>query len=261
MVWLSLICLQPSKRVIEMKRCFFIWVVAGLVLFLTSSGAVAKKEPLVEKDDPPAETEIICFAAKEKWVCAPARERQQAHQKAMRLIETPDDNEVDDEPATQVQITTVPQSTQWDVTEESLADNEVNAPAQVEVAESDPTPATQATPTEKAITSDQSDTELSATASPSSLNFRDWQQQQPAAWVLQLVGTTNLPNLEQFINQHDLSDATFAIATTEVKGAPWHIVLLGVFDSREAALAHRDTLSQSLQSAWARPVAGIQLLD
>ncbi len=224
---------------------------------VASSAALAKKEPLVEKDDPPAETEIVCFAAKEKWVCAPAGDRQQAHQKAMKLIDAQDDGEPDDEPPESVQITTVPEPTTWDVVEEPVNQKPVNQePKAVSTAETQLSE-TETPPVEQPYAVKQ--------AAPSSghvsVNFREWQQHRPEAWVLQLVGTTNLPNLEQFINQHDLSQSTFAIATTEVKGAPWHIVLLGVFDTRDAALAHRNALSHELQSAWPRPIAGIELLD
>ncbi len=54
-----------------------------LIILFGMCGAVMATAQ--DQEDPPAATEIICFAAQQKWVCAPADQKQQAHDKALRL--------------------------------------------------------------------------------------------------------------------------------------------------------------------------------
>lgn len=62
-----------------------------------------------DSEEATAETEIICFAAQKKWVCAPAGQKQQAHDKAMQMVqdqplELMDPPDSQDNQASQVEI-------------------------------------------------------------------------------------------------------------------------------------------------------------
>lgn len=254
------------------KTVFKLWII---LMAGASFMAMAQKVKPIEKESPPSETEIICFAAMEKWVCAPASDQQQAKDKAMRLI---------DEEARKkgVVIQTVQENNQWQdvVIEEPIETQQkttVNMNPQltdeaVVVAE----PTVQQSINE--VRSDQSNNQQS-TNRPSSArqssayqadtnrsqNFSDWQRTSSSKWTLQAVGTTNLPNLERFITENQLSEQTMSIATTEVKGAPWHIVLVGLFDSRDEAVAFRASAQDQGMTwstgAWPRPLDGIEIID
>ncbi len=186
---------------------------------------VKAQTPFDDEDHPTAD-ETVCFAANEQWVCAPVAARAIAHEKAMQLIKEAERNNV--------QITTVPEQTEWKVVEHSTG---VTA--------------------ERTQVMTQKDTQ----GTIQNQNFREWIAQHPSGWVLQLVGTTNRSNLDRFITEYDLSEVTFAVATTEMEGAPWYILLLGVYGDREAAVSVRDSLPFELQSAWPRQIASVRLLD
>lgn len=62
-----------------------------------------------DTEEATAETEIICFAAQKKWVCAPAGQKQQAHDKALQMVkdqplELMDPPDSQDNQASQVEI-------------------------------------------------------------------------------------------------------------------------------------------------------------
>ena len=242
-------------------------------MMLFGLAAEAKKSAPIEKESPPAETEIICFAAMEKWVCAPASDQQQAKAKAMRLIDEQKDNVI---------INTIPEQEQWQavVKEEPLDEavvesdkNSVIAQQSEMVERDDSVMALIADDTESSTQQTNEQTantaatvnDDSSSGRSNSRTFSNWQNNHSNKWTLQAVGTTNLPNLEAFIGQHHLSNETMAVATTEVKGAPWHVVLVGLFESRDQALAFKqESESQGVTwaaSSWPRPVDGIVTSD
>ncbi len=236
-------------------------------LVFLSSAVIAKKDLPVETESLASETEIICFAAMDKWVCAPASDQQQAKAKAMRLVE-------EKEQQNAVVIKTMPVESQWQeaVIEESVSEEHVQEtqdnPVQVGDT-SNQVPSIQPVAAQ-AVANQQETVQPIATPSAasnktSSQIFSEWQVSHNKQWTLQAVGTTNLPNLEDFITQNNLGKETMSIATTEVKGAPWHIVLVGLFDSRDQALAFKITAENRgdswAVSAWPRPVDGIVTLD
>ncbi|WP_154222513.1 SPOR domain-containing protein [Marinicella rhabdoformis] len=237
------------------KNAFLILVI---LLIGLNAPAEAKKELPVEKDSPPSETEIICFAAKEKWVCAPASDQQQAKDKAMRLIE--EKSQTDD-----VVIKTIPVEEEWNdvVIEESTTANASDAIESSGV-EVENTVAKESTVINQNPSPQQTQKSEQQPEHQSNV-FSDWKANHNQQWTLQAVGTTNLSNIERFITDNQLGNQTMSIATTEVKGAPWHIVLVGLFDNREQALAFKmaavDEGASWASSAWPRPINGITTLD
>ena len=63
--------------------------------------------------EPTAETEIICYAAQNQWVCAPADEKQKAHNKAMKLVEKKQASQFDVD-SSQVEIKTMDLNNDFD---------------------------------------------------------------------------------------------------------------------------------------------------
>lgn len=230
-----------------------------LVIFLTGlvSTGEAKKSLPIEKESPTSETEIICFAAKEKWVCAPATDQQQAKDKAMRLIDQKSQQE-------KVVINTIQQDAEWNevVIEEPSTLEPSTASTSSSTAEHNAN-----TNMQQVMDKSQTDVALQPeTGNQSQSNvFSDWQTNHGNQWTLQAVGTTNLQNLERFIADNSLGNETMSVATTEVKGAPWHIILVGLFDDREQALAFKNAAQNNgakwAGSAWPRPVNGIKSIN
>lgn len=257
-------CSTPSKRVHNMKKGLLF-----LLILVAAASVAAKKNLPIEKESPPSETEIVCFAAMEKWVCAPASDQQQAKDKAMRLIDEKMQQDA-------VVIQTIPTENQWQavVVDESATSE---SPAEISVTLAEPqieVNSASATVQDNPVitrseqvepTADQPVAEVALGSQKQSAHFSDWQANHSQQWTLQAVGTTNLPNLAGYINQNALDSENMAVATTEVKGAPWHIVLVGVFADREQALAYKmEAQSQGASwanQAWPRPIAGIVTID
>ncbi len=252
---------------------------------ILSFGVVAQSD-----DSPTSETEIICYAAQKQWVCAPADQKEKAHDKAMKLVQQGPD-ESDDEALSNVG------SGQVEI--QPLADNNINEPVNenplaasirdfiprddannADTPNVEPEPVQNDTPTTVQAEQptqvanqpdpDQQPTQVANQPDPvhqpsgvqSSISqtndFGDWQMNHPNQWSFQVVGTSNRHHLDQFIIDKKLNQNNFAIVKTQVNGADWWVVLSGLYDSREQALSQRYELPSDLAgNAWVRQVKSI----
>ena len=257
-----------------------------MVLLMTSPWAEAQNGEDVDDEKPPAETEIICYAAKNKWVCAPADEKEKAHEKAMRLAEqssvkssdlTQSDvdirpldssnnlnQQVQESPAQPVRdLNSLAASIRDFTPREDVVQTEqalpqpaepaavVNSPIEQSsvkgvVTETD----TNALPdpaVDETIAEQQEQPQQPAEFRPStSNNFSEWQRNHPNQWSFQVVGTSNRHHLNQFIIDQGLDKGPYAVVKTQVNGADWWVVLSGLYDSREQALSQRSNLPSEL---------------
>ncbi len=253
----------------------FLW----LMILIVSPMAMAQDNPGDSK--PTAETEIICYAAKTKWVCAPADEKQRAHDKALQMAaqeeaigspaETGESTQPRPEPIAVPNLIYPENVRDFTAREEALepaTNPEVVAtetPAEELVAA---TPTTEQAAAEPVVSEpviepviedvSTADPVIETPAQSNSNDFSDWQARYPNHWSLQVIGTSNRHKLDQFIIDQGLSQNTYAIVRTQVNQADWWVVLVGLYTSREAALANRNTLPTALSSAaWVRQIGSI----
>ncbi len=257
---------------------------------------VAQNGEDVDDPKPSAETEIICYAAKSKWVCAPADEKEKAHEKAMKLAQQPDEkhpgfNQSD------VEIQTMDVSNNFNEQVQETPSGAVIDPNSLEAAikdfvprddvnqadanqESEPvaqtTEAVVQTPVEaaelvKPVENEPTTESATPTASTVSSqqpistavrsvanDFGDWQRNHADQWAFQVVGTSNRHHLDQFIIDQGIDQGPFAVVRTQVNGADWWVVLAGLYDSREQALSQRSVLPAQLAAkAWVRQIKSI----
>ncbi|MCV6588745.1 MAG: AAA family ATPase [Marinobacterium sp.] len=80
-----------------------------------------------------------------------------------------------------------------------------------------------------------------------------------SGFTLQLQGSRSAKSALEFIRRQP-DRKNFYYFTTIYKGGPWHVVVYGRYDSREAAMADVGNLPSALRSLrpWARTVAGVQ---
>lgn len=292
------------------------WLLCGLMCCAWLPMAVAQNGEDAEDDQPPPETEIVCFAAKKQWVCAPADDKEKAHQKAMRLAEQPDQAESFRDG--QVAIQTMPDNNNFaqqvqEVDPNSLqgqirdfvareeADSKANtktdtanpdnqpAPSEsinndtavvtASAAAAEPEPAV-TEPVVTEVTMAQTDTRPTVTrddmvadqpsktgrpqnrssqhAATVANDFDVWQRNHPRQWAFQVVGTSNRHHIDDFVRTSGIESMPHAVVKTQVNGADWWVVLVGLFDSREQALDQRHTLPATLASnAWVRQIQSI----
>ncbi|WP_223787458.1 SPOR domain-containing protein [Marinicella meishanensis] len=289
------------------------WLISAWLGCLWLPLAVAQNGEDADEEQPPPETEIVCFAAKKQWVCAPADDKDKAHQKAMKLAEQPD--QVESFNDGQVEIQTMPSGQNFaqqvqevdpnslqaqiqDFIPRETAVNEQPAAANEAARASDQTaepsnPLAQAdapagepvmADPESTVTMAQADSEppvnrddlmdqpaepVTRPSNPSRQNtsndgsavandFRAWQRNHPEQWAFQVVGTSNRHHIDDFVRTSGIQAMPHAVVRTEVNGADWWVVLVGLFDSREQALSQRHTLPDALAgNAWVRQIQTI----
>jgi septal ring-binding cell division protein DamX len=101
-------------------------------------------------------------------------------------------------------------------------------------------------------------TEQTVVAENGATAFSSWQRDHPNHWSYQVIGTSNRHKLDEFITRHQLSQWPFSIVKTQVHGADWWVVLVGLYDSRDSAIANRDQLPAVLaDGAWVRQINSI----
>jgi len=289
------------------RRHTIFWTPVWLVLAMTA--VLAQNGEDVGDDQPLPETEIICFAAKKQWVCAPADEQDKAHQKAMQLAQQPDQPEtfndgqvaiqtmdVSNDFSQQVQETPVldPNSIEAQIqdfiprqeadgqAENAVVDETAASPSTVKVNTTPTSVAAEPSPVEPEPTVtlaqtnppqiEHRDALLQDPVAPVSApvdrtttqsgavpnDFQVWQRQHAEQWAFQVVGTSNRHHIDDFVRTSGISHMPHAVVRTQVNGADWWVVLVGLFDSREQALSQRQTLPAALSgNAWVRQIKSI----
>ena len=233
-----------------------------------------------EETGPTAETETVCYAAAGKWICAAKSKQALARQQAA-IVNQQEQAEQQAQQDT-VQITTVPPVP-------SFEDVDDSQPAQPLIAESQETetaaatqtsePAAQPTAQKEQLIEESQPTATSQTsqntiqnttprpAQPSTSNdnsavdsLEQWLRDYPDDWTVQVIGLSNVQNLDQFFNQYGLNRSDYLVVETVVEAGPWWIVILEHYPNRDAAVAAKSRLPAALASqAWVRPINGIPL--
>ncbi|MFC3192774.1 SPOR domain-containing protein [Marinicella sediminis] len=232
--------------------------------------------------DPDIENNIVCYAAKSKWVCAPADDQAQAREKARKLAvgESLDDpDEIDPDVAIQTidYNDTRPQNQQPAAGTQVYSVNDFvpRADALQALSDEETTAADSVTSEAAEVTDKQAESRLETSQSVVEQNpvrdvisqpltssgpsrFAEWQQRYPRQWSFQVIGTSNRHKLGEFISRHQLGSLPYSVVKTQVNGADWWVVLVGLFDSRDSALAQRHQLPAVLApQAWVRQIASI----
>jgi DamX protein len=80
--------------------------------------------------------------------------------------------------------------------------------------------------------------------------------QSPNAFVVQVVASSTMKQLNDFARKHQLSDEW--VAETSVNGKTWHVLLLGVYPDRAAAEQALQTVKDLDTRPWIRTVGSLQ---
>lgn len=248
-------------------------LLAGTLLFMFIVEPKAQPDP---GDTPESvkETNIICYAALSKWVCASADEKEKAQEKAMRLASEQNEKNTNTSQA-QVEIQTL------EANNISQHVQEVETPIQSAIKDFIPR-----TDNSNKDTEDLEDSNQLSEAKQSSEpvihpkdeanisllqhsvdpirsaagegDFNHWKSQYTEQWTFQVIGTSNRHHLDGFVLKHGLDHTNYSIVKTQANGADWWVVLSGLYSSREDALSHRDNLpSQLAAKAWVRQIKAI----
>jgi len=255
-----------------------------VLLVLGFNVGVSLAQPEVNSE-PASDTEIICFAAQSKWVCAPADQRQQAHDKAMKLIKENEsasldsdlvDNaqveiktmDVNNDFSQQVKELSADQLSPQDLVRQQTSDfesrdvmsdpQEPNTDLPETVVDSIEEESAEVLAAQNSNQPDEHVTKPVQQHPDDSNDFTYWQSNYPDGWSFQVIGTSNRHHLNEFIDSHGLQQSKHTIIKTKVNSADWWIVLVGLYASRDEALSQRDQLPSKLATeAWVRQIKSI----
>ncbi len=267
-----------NDHLIKLKLLTFTLMFSALFLAESKAQSDPTDTPTSVK-----ETNIICYAAKNKWVCAPADEKEKAQEKAMKLALGKSETSSLTNPSSQpVEIKTIAPnniSQQVQVLEDPIqtAINDFtprqDAPPPTEQAEpiksaeqtaetivntAEPKANSNSATQQRLAPAKVTTQSTSTSVKNASGDFTQWQAQHAEQWTFQVIGTSNRHHLDGFMLKHGLEQTNHSIVKTQANGADWWVVLSGLYSSRNDALSQRDTLPAELSgNAWVRQIKTI----
>jgi type II secretory pathway predicted ATPase ExeA len=114
----------------------------------------------------------------------------------------------------------------------------------------------------------ESDSQLARTVEDSSsvesdtpVHDIEWlSKQDPEKYVLQLIGAYEKDTIKLYLKSFDRNEEQIIAFTTSNKGKDWHVLVYGLYNDRDKALAAIDTLPSraKLMAPWPRTVGSIK---
>ena len=197
------------------------------IMLVTSLIVNAKKE---EKD-----TEIICFAAQNKWICAPADQQDIASQKAQKLL----DKSKSEIGSSEVVIKSINipkfDTRVKEVPHDTLSNQQhiVNNPIEKQKIEG----LNNNKPIFKTINENEN----------------------PYAnlWSHQLIGLSTPNSAIKFVKQHNLDINEVLIIQSTRANMDWWIVLYGLYADKQTGLDNAINLPKHINNSWLRPLKNL----
>jgi septal ring-binding cell division protein DamX len=196
-------------------------------VLLTSLIVKAKEE---EKD-----TEIICFAAQNKWICAPADQQDLAKQKAQKLLEK-NKTELD---SSKVVIKTI-----------NIPKFDTQVVQETKDTSSEKTPVVNK-PIEKKIVADL------IIKKPTVNSINDNVNPYANLWSHQLIGLSTPNSAIKFVKNNNLDKNDVLIIQSTRANMDWWIVLYGLYADKQTGLDNAVNLPKNMNNTWLRPLKNL----
>ena len=201
--------------------------------------------------------EVVCYAAEDRWVCAPKgsekptaaieEAKNEANAQNDDIDELSDDDSINPlDPPQGVEV----------MTDAAPAQPVVNPMAQTpEDVLTEQSPQATIPPESRPTISEQTE-DIPQTPDYAGDN---WFERYPDHWTIQILGVANRQNLADYIQQQQLTDDNHRIVETRANGVPWWVVIYGHYPNREAADQARNQLPAKLSDgAWLRPLSSLK---
>lgn len=212
-------------------------------------------------------TQVVCYAAEDRWVCAPKGSEkpdvainQEKQATESEQASTAESTQPQTEPMS-VNPLDPPEGVEsfTDTAPEQTINNPMAETPEDTLTEQSPQNTVPAEPqppeTGQSIMADDLPSEVAATTDYAGDN---WFERYPDHWTIQIIGVANRQNLDAFIQQQQLTDANHRIVETRVNDAPWWVVIYGHYPDRNAADEARSRLPERLATdAWLRPLSSL----
>jgi len=186
------------------------------------------------------DTNIVCFAAKNKWVCAPEGQQELANKKASKMLEK-SKSELKD-PNIVIRTIDIPKFSSV-IKEEKKAEKKDII-----------TPQTN-TPTKNAAI-------VSSKRTNVAVSTADKKQENPYAklWSHQLVGVSTPQNAVNFVIKNNLNKDEVLIVKSTRDNKDWWVVLYGLYKTRTIGLENEVNLPSTIDKHWLRSLRNLKVL-
>jgi septal ring-binding cell division protein DamX len=193
----------------------------ALALCLLISQVVNAKSK--EKD-----TEIICFAAQSKWICAPADQQELANQKAQKLLD----------------------KKKSELNSSDVVIKSINIP-KFETQKTDFNEPLNTNPIKKINDSNLKNNQ--SIVKPTSKTDNPYAK----LWAHQLIGLSTPNSAVKFVKQNNLDKNEILIIKSTRANMDWWIVLYGLYSDTHTGLDNAANLPEGISDAWLRPLKNL----
>lgn len=173
------------------------------------------------------DTNIVCFAAQKKWVCAPADKQEIANEKAQKLLERRQSESV----PTNIVIKPI-----------NIPKFETNT--KPEIVSLKPTIDPKVQPKEK---------NLSVKSQTAQSNNNPYAK----LWAHQLIGVSTPNSAVNFVKNKHLNKDDILIIKSVRQGMDWWIILYGLYKDKQTGLDNEINLPKSIKDPWLRPLKNL----
>lgn len=206
-----------------------------ILILIISPFAVAKKKDI--------ETNIVCFAAKNKWICAPEDQQNIASEKATKLL----DAHASEIGSSEVVIKSI----------NIPKFNSSNSYDSFNAAKIEPK-----TPSE---TNQQIDTEQASEKTDkqagSNIKLKDTTNNNPYAklWSHQLIGVSTHQSAINYVKKMRLNKDDVLILKSSRANMDWWIVLFGLYKDKQTGIDNAINLPSNIDPPWLRPLRNLEV--
>lgn len=217
------------------KRYFTInYKLPAVILILIGTSTFAKDKE---------ETNIICFAAKNKWVCAPEGKQELASKKAEKLIEKhSSEQSLSDVVIKSIKIPKFNSTNSINTNRNNKQLTETSNKLQEKANKATFVKSTQQIVKKPVIK------ELNSNSNPYA-----------KLWSHQLIGLSSPQSAINFIRQKDLNKDDILVIKSTRAGMDWWIVLYGLYKNKSIGLASEANLPVNLDKPWLRPLKNLEV--
>ena len=191
--------------------------------------AVAKKKDI--------ETNIVCFATKNKWICAPEDKQSLASKKATKLL----DIQSSEVGSSDVVIRTI-NMPKFNTSHSSDSGGNKKS-------------------TSETVTKTNQATGKADKQEESKINLKVTSANNPYAklWSHQLIGVSTHQNAINFVYQKKLNKDDVLILKSTRANMDWWIVLFGLYKDRQTGVDNAIHLPSNLDAPWLRPLKNLEV--
>jgi len=205
-----------------------------LSLLIMASISVAKKEV--------KETEIICFATKDKWICAPEDKQNIANEKAAKLLEK--------------------QTSELEPTD--IVIKSINIPKfnTYDSSQSRNNPVGSLDPARNDLNLEKSQQQVNNKPdikSPNEAKIAKTENDNPYAklWSHQLIGVSTHQSAINYVHKNQINQEDVLIIKSTRLEKDWWIVLFGLYKDKQTGLDNENNLPRNINKPWLRPLKNL----